>query len=32
MNVLSILIGTIVGLIVTLVLELVAVWYFVFKD
>ncbi len=32
MNVLSILIGIIVGLIVTLAVELVAVWYFVFKD
>ena len=32
MNVLSILIGIIVGFIVTLVMELVAVWYFVLKD
>ena len=32
MNVLSILIGFIVGLFVTLVVELVAVWYFVLKD
>ena len=32
MNVLSILIGIIAGLIITLVVELIAVWYFVLKD
>ncbi len=32
MNVLSILIGIIIGLIITLAVELIAVWYFVFKD
>lgn len=32
MNVLSILIGIIARLIVTLVVELVVVWYFVLKD
>ena len=32
MNVLSILIGIIAGLIVTLVVELLAIWYFVLKD
>ena len=32
MNVLSILIGIILGFIVTLVVELIAVWYFVLKD
>ena len=32
MNVLSILIGVMVGLFVTIIVELVAVWYFVFKD
>lgn len=32
MNVLSILIGLMVGLFFTIVIELVAVWYFVLKD
>ena len=32
MNVLSILIGLMVGLLLTIVIELVAVWYFVLKD
>ena len=32
MNVLSILIGLMVGLFLTIVIELVAVWYFVLKD
>ena len=32
MNVLSILIGVMVGLFVTIVVELIAVWYFVLKD
>jgi hypothetical protein len=32
MNVLSILIGLMVGFFVTIVLELVAVWFFLFRD
>ena len=32
MNVLSILIGLMVGFFVTIVIELVAVWFFLFRD
>jgi hypothetical protein len=32
MNVLSILIGVMVGFFITIVLELVAVWFFLFRD
>ena len=32
MNILSILIGLMVGFFVTIVLELVAVWFFLFRD
>jgi hypothetical protein len=32
MNVLSILIGLMVGFFITIVLELVAVWFFLFRD
>ena len=32
MNVLSILIGLMVGLFITIVIELVAVWFFLFRD
>lgn len=32
MNVLSILIGLMVGLFLTIVIELVAVWFFLFRD
>jgi hypothetical protein len=32
MNVLSIMIGVMVGFFITIVLELVAVWFFLFRD
>ena len=32
MNVLSILLGLMVGLFLTIVIELVAVWFFLFRD
>ena len=32
MNILSILIGLMVGFFLTIVLELVAVWFFLFRD
>ena len=32
MNVLSILLGLMVGFFVTIVIELVAVWFFLFRD
>lgn len=32
MNILSILIGLMVGFFVTIVIELVAVWFFLFRD
>ena len=32
MNILSILLGLMVGLFLTIVIELVAVWFFLFRD
>ena len=32
MNILSILIGLMVGFFITIVIELVAVWFFLFRD